>query len=154
MLPLPSWVRTISVILFVVSFIGGMTLVSWYEAAQVRGDTVLETLVAIIVKGESVAVVSAAIGGAFEGGAFIVVIAYEMVKRGFDRGRAQGVEEGVVKGRAQGLVKGRAQGLAKGLAYAEKVAAHYERKQEALERGEEFNEPLPMFEDDEVEEQD
>ena len=142
MLPLPSWVRTISVILFVVSFIGGMTLVSWYEAAQVRGDTVLATLVAIIVKGESVAVVSAAIGGAFEGGAFIVVIAYEMVKRGFDRGHAQGV------------VKGRAQGLAKGLAYAEKVAAHYERKQEALERGEEFNEPPPMFEDDEEEEQD
>ena len=71
-----------------------------------------------------------------------MVIAYEMVKRGFDRGHAQGV------------VKGRAQGLAKGLAYAEKVAAHYERKQEALERGEEFNEPLPMLEDDEVEEQD
>ena len=71
-----------------------------------------------------------------------MVIAYEMVKRGFDRGRAQGVKEGVVKGRAQGL------------AYAEKIAAYYERKQEALERGEEFNEPLPMFEDDEVEEQD
>ena len=134
MLPLPSWVRTISVILFVVSFIGGMALVSWYEAAQVRGDTVLATLVAIIVKGESVSVVSAAIGGAFEGGAFIVVIAYEMVKRGFDRGHAQG--------------------LAKGLAYARKVAAYYERKQEAHERGEEFNEPLPMFEDDEEEEQD
>ena len=75
-----------------------------------------------------------------------MVIAYEMVKRGFDRGHAQGVKEGVVKGRAQGL--------AKGLAYAEKVAAHYERKQEALERGEEFNEPLPMFENDEEEERD
>ena len=146
MLPLPSWVRTLSVALFVVSFIGGMALVSWYEVVQVRGDTWLATVVAVIVKGESVSVVSAAIAGAFEGGAYIMVIAYEMVKRGFDRGHAQGVEEGVVKGRAQGL--------AKGLAYAEKVAAHYERKQEALERGEEFNEPLPMFEDDEVEEQD
>ena len=145
MLPLPSWVRTISVALFVVSFIGGIALVSWYEAVQVRGDTLLATVVAIIVKGEAVSVVSAAIAGAFEGGAFIVVIAYEMVKKGFDRGHAQGVEEGVVKGRAQGL--------AKGLAYAQKVAAYYERKQEAHERGEEFNEPLPMFEDDEEDEQ-
>ena len=147
MLPLPSWVRTISVILFVVSFIGGMTLVSWYEAAQVRGDTVLETLVAIIVKGESVAVVAAAIGGAFEGGAFIVVIAYEMVKRGFDRGHAQGVSEGRVQGVAEGRAKERAEARKQNIAY-------YERMKEAHKRGEEFNEPPPMFEDDEEEEQD
>ena len=151
MLPLPSWVRTISVILFVVSFIGGMTLVSWYEAAQVRGDTVLATLVAIIVKGESVAVVAAAIGGAFEGGAFIVVIAYEMVKRGFDRGHAQGVEEGVVKGRAQGVAEGRAKERAEA---RKQNIAYYERMKEAHKRGEEFNEPPPMFDDEEEEEQD
>ena len=146
MLPLPNWVRVISVALFVVSFVGGMALVSWYEIGEVRNDTVLATLVAIIVKGESASIVSAAIAGAFEGGAYIVVIAYEMVKRGFDRGRAEGVKEGIVKGRAQGR--------AQGLAYAKKVADYYERKQEAQERGEEFNEPPPVFGSEEEQEQD
>lgn len=122
MLPLPRWVRIISVVLFVVSFVGGMALVSWYESAEVRNDTLLATLVAIIGRGESVSVVSAAITGTFEGGAFIVVIAYEMVKRGFDRGQAK--------------------------AYADadrQNADYYKRMQEAKERGEEFNEPPPRF---------
>ena len=55
-----------------------------------------------------------------------MVIAYEMVKRGFDRGRAE--------------------------AYADanrQIAAYYKHMQEARERGEEFNEPPPMFGDDE-----
>ena len=135
MLPLPSWVRTLSVALFVVSFIGGMALVSWYEVVQVRGDTLLATVVAIIVKGESVAVVAAAIGGAFEGGAFIVVIAYEMVKRGFDRGVARGraLERADIK---------------------RKLADYEKRRQEAHARGEEFNEPLPVFDDDDEQGQD
>ena len=135
MLPLPSWVRTLSVALFVVSFIGGMALVSWYEVVRVRGDTVLATLVAIIVKGESVSVVSAAIAGAFEGGAFIVVIAYEMVKRGFDRGVARGraLERADIK---------------------RKLADYEKRRQEAHARGEEFNEPLPVFDDDDEQGQD
>ena len=128
MLPLPRWVRIISVILFVASFIGGMALVSWYETAQVHGDTLLATLVAIIDRGESASIVSAAIAGAFEGGAFIVVIAYEMVKRGFDRGRAGAFAEA----RRQNI-------------------AYHKRMQEARERGEEFNEPPPMFDDDEQE---
>ena len=138
MLPLPRWVRIISVALFVVSFIGGMALVSWYEVGEVRNDTFLATLVAIIGRGESVSIVSAAITGAFEGGAFIVVIAYEMVKRGFDRGRAQGEAEGRAKERAEA----RRQNI-----------AYYKRMQEARERGEEFNEPPPMFEDTEEQEQ-
>ena len=130
MLPLPNWVRVISVLLFVVSFVGGMALVSWHEIGEVRNDTLLATLVAIIVKGESASIVSAAIAGAFEGGAYIVVIAYEMVKRGFDRGRAR--------------------------AYAEarrQNAAYYKRMQEARERGEDFNEPPPMFGDEAQEEE-
>ena len=131
MLPLPSWVRIVSVAVFVISFIAGMGFVSWYEIGQVRDDTALATFIAIVLKGEAVSVVSAAIAGAFEGGAFIVVIAYEMVKRGFDRGRAR--------------------------AYADarkQNAAYYKRMQEARERGEEFNEPPPMFEDDEEQKQD
>ena len=126
MLPLPRWVRTISVAVFVVSFIAGMGLVSWYEIGEVRNDTLLATLIAIVVKGESVSVVSAAIAGTFEGGAYIVVIAYEMVKRGFDRGRAGAFAEA----RRQN-------------------AEYYRRMQVARERGEDFNEPPPTFDDEE-----
>ncbi len=135
MLPLPRWVRIISVAVFVVSFIAGMGLVSWHEIVEIRNSTALATVVAIIVKGEAVSVVSAAIAGAFEGGAFIVVIAYEMVKRGFDRGHAQGRTE----------------------AYADanrKNAEYYRRMKEAHERGEVFDEPPPKFGGEDVQEQD
>ena len=115
----------------------GMGFVSWYEICQVRDDTALATFIAIVLKGEAVSVVSAAIAGTFEGGAYIVVIAYEMVKRGFDRGRAQGEAEGRAKERAEA----RRQNI-----------AYYKRMQEARERGEEFNEPPPMFENDEEQE--
>ncbi len=68
-----------------------------------------------------------------------MVIAYEMVKRGFDRGRAQGV----VEGRALERAEARRQN-----------AEYYKRMKEAHERGEEFTEPPPMFGDDEEQEQD
>ena len=123
---MPNWVRIISVAVFVASFVSGMGLVSWHEIGEVRNDTLLTTLIAIIVKGEAVSVVSAAIAGAFEGGAYIVVIAYEMVKRSFDRGRARAFAEA----RRQN-------------------AAYYKRMQEAHEHGEEFNEPPPTFDEEE-----
>ena len=129
MLPLPRWVRIISVTVFVVSFIAGMGLVSWHEIVEIRNSTALATVVAIIVKGEAVSVVSAAIAGAFEGGAFIVVIAYEMVKRGFDKGRAQAFAE-----------------------VNKELAAYHKRMQEARAKGEDFTEPLPKFGDDEEDE--
>ena len=128
---LPNWVRTISVATFVASFVAGMMLVSWHEIVVIRNDTLLTTLIAVIIKGEAVSVVSAAIAGAFEGGTYIVVIAYEMVKRGFDRGRARAFAE-----------------------VNRELAAYYKRMQEARERGEEFNEPPPMFGDDKEQDQD
>jgi len=127
---LPNWVRAISVATYFASFVAGMMLVSWHEFNVIRNDTLLTTLIAVIIKGEAVSVVSAAIAGAFEGGTYIVVIAYEMAKRGFDRGHAQGVEEGSEK------------------AYADadrQNAAYYKRMQEAHARGEDFNEPPPRF---------
>ena len=60
-----------------------------------------------------------------------MVIAYEMVKRSFDRGRAAGRADA----RRQN-------------------AAYYKRMQKAKERGEEFNEPPPNFDDAEKQEQD
>ncbi len=57
---------------------------------------------------------------------------------------AQGVEvgraEGVAVGRAEGVEMGRAEGVAEGSAA---MKAYYERKIEALERGEPFDEPPP-----------
>ena len=66
-----------------------------------------------------------------------MVIAYEMVKRGFDRGRAQGHAEGVVEGRALERAEVRKQNI-----------AYFKRMREAHERGEEFNEPPPLFDDE------
>ena len=155
---LPAWVRVISVAAFVVSFIGGMALVAWYEIAAATVGATLATTVAIISRGEAVSVVSAGIAGAFEGGAYIVVIAYEMVKRGFDRGydrgHADGREEGKKEGRVEGKEEGREEGVELGvkrgqdLAYADADAqnlAYYQRMREALERGEDFDEPPPTF---------
>ncbi len=143
---LPAWVRVISVAAFVVSFIGGMTLVAWYEIAAATAGTTLATTIAIISRGEAVSVVSAGIAGAFEGGAYIMVIAYEMVKRGFDRGYDRGKEVGREEGREEGVELGVKKG--QDLAYADADAqnlAYYKRMREALERGEDFNEPPPTF---------
>ena len=68
-----------------------------------------------------------------------MVIAYEMVKRGFDRGRAEG--------RAEGRVEGRVEGRTEALSEANRQnAEYYKRMQDAHARGEEFNEPPPRFE--------
>ena len=64
-----------------------------------------------------------------------MVIAYEMVRRGFDRGRAQGIAEGRAEARRQN-------------------AEYYKRMQEARERGEDFNEPPPMLSVPKEDEQD
>ena len=67
-----------------------------------------------------------------------MVIAYEMVKRGFDRG----YDRGHADGREEGVKRGQ------DLAYADADAqnlAYYQRMREALERGEDFDEPPPTF---------
>ena len=67
-----------------------------------------------------------------------MVIAYEMVKRGFDRGYDRGHADGRDEGREEG----------QDLAYADADAqnlAYYQRMREALERGEDFDEPPPTF---------
>ena len=59
-----------------------------------------------------------------------------------EKGYKQGYAEGYAKGYAKGLAKGRAK------AYADankQMAAYYKRMREALEAGEDFNEPPPTF---------
>lgn len=133
-----NWVRIISVAVFSVLFVLGMALVTWYEIGEVTHDTPLATIIFIIIKGQAVAVVSAGFAGVIEGGAYIVVIAHNIVQRGIEKGRAEGRAEGRVEGRTEGRDE----------AYedaARQNQAYYKRMREALDAGEDFNEPPPMF---------
>ena len=165
---IPNWVRISSIMVFALSFVIGMALVSWYEIGEVKHDSALATTIAIIVKGQAVSVLSTALGGVIEGSAYIVVIATYIVQKnreeGHAEGRAEGLAEGLKQGRTEGLTEGLEQGIEKGRtegiergrtegiaeAYADanaKNAAYFRRMKEALERGEDFDEPPPTFGD-------
>ena len=130
MKPFNSWVRILSVVVFSVSFALGMALVTWYEITEVTHDTPLATIIAIIVKGQAVSVVSAGLAAVVEGGVYIVVIASYMVQRGVEKGR----EEGRTAGRDEAYEDA-----------ARQNEAYYKRMLEAREKGEDFDEPPPMF---------
>ena len=91
---IPNWVRISSIVVFALSFVIGMALVSWYEIGQVQNDTALATTIAIIVKGQAVSVLSTALGGVVEGSAYIVVIATYIVQKNREEGHAEGLAEG------------------------------------------------------------
>ncbi len=126
MTPFNSWVRILSVAVFSVSFVLGMALVTWYEIVEVTHDTPLATIIAIIVKGQAVSVVSAGLSAVVEGGHYIVVIAYHMVQRGVEKGREEGRVEAYEDANKQN-------------------EDYYKRMQAALEAGEKFDEPPPRF---------
>ena len=153
---IPSWVRISSIVVFALSFVIGMALVSWYEIGEVQHDTALATTIAIIVKGQAVSVLSTALGGVIEGSAYIVVIATYIVQKNREEGHAEGLAEGLKQGRTEGLTegieRGRTEGRTEGIteAYADanaKNAAYFRRMKDALERGEGFDEPPPTFGD-------
>ena len=173
---IPNWVRISSIMVFALSFVIGMALVSWYEIGEVQDDSALATTIAIIVKGQAVSVLSTALGGVIEGSAYIVVIATYIVQKNREEGHAEGLAEGLKQGRTEGLTEGLEQGIKQGHteglehglelgrsegiergrtqgiaeAYADanaKNAAYFRRMKEALERGEDFDEPPPTFGD-------
>ena len=169
---IPSWVRISSIMVFALSFVIGMALVSWYEIGEVQHDSALATTIAIIVKGQAVSVLFTALGGVIEGSAYIVVIATYIVQKNREEGHAEGLAEGLKQGRTEGLEQGIKQGHTEGLehglelgrtegiergrtegiaeAYADanaKNSAYFRRMKEALERGEDFDEPPPTFGD-------
>ena len=125
-----NWGRIISVAVFSVSFVLGMALVAWYQIGEVTHDTPLATIIAIIIVGQAVVVVSVGLAAVVEGVYYIMVIAYHMVQRG--------VERGVERGRAEGRDE----------AYEDadqQIVAYYRRMREALDAGEDFDEPPPRF---------
>ncbi len=137
---IPSWVRISSIMVFALSFVIGMALVSWYEIGEVQDDSALATTIAIIVKGQAVSVLSTALGGVIEGSAYIVVIATYIVQKNREEGHAEGLAEGLKQGRTEGIAEAYADANAKN-------AAYFRRMKEALERGEDFDEPPPTFGD-------
>lgn len=154
MTPILNWGRIISVSVFSVSFILGMALAALYQIGEVTHDTPLATTIAIIVTGQSVAVVSTGLAAVVEGGYYIMVIAHQMVQRGVERGRAAGREEGRAEGRAEGREEGISEGIVLGEdkgrneAYedaAKQNEAYYKRMREALDAGEDFDELPPTF---------
>ena len=153
-----NWVRILSVAVFSVSFVLGMALVTWYEITEVTDDTALATVIAIIVKGQAVSVVSAGLAAVIEGGAYIVVIANHLMQKERERGIAEGIAIGHSKGHAEGRTEGHAEGRTEGRdegrtegrdeAFedaARQNEAYYKRMLEAREKGEDFDEPPPMF---------
>ena len=74
---------------------------------------------------------------------------YAIAARGYDAPiDAAPAEQGAPRGLADGLKQGRTQGIAEAYADANaKNAAYFRRMKEALERGEDFDEPPPTFGD-------
>ena len=129
-----NWGRIISVAVFSVSFVLGMALVAWHEIAEVTHDTPLATIIAIIIVGQAVVVVSAGLAAVVEGVYYIMVIAYHMVQRGVERGMERGRVEGRTEGRDEAYEDA-----------AKQNEAYYKRMMEAREKGEDFDEPPPTF---------
>ena len=125
-----NWGRIISVAVFSVSFVLGMALVAWHEIGEVTHDTPLATIIAIIIVGQAVVVVSVGLAAVVEGVYYIMVIAYHMVQRGVERG----VERGRNEGRDEAYEDA-----------ARQNEAYYKRMLEAREKGEDFDEPPPTF---------
>jgi len=99
----------------------------------------------------SLAVITAADTG---GGALVVTYRYlnnkfvEPLRRQLrQEGLEQGIEQGREEGREEGIQVGREEGVATGAQQAnERSMAWYARQQEALARGEPFDEPPPFIE--------
>ena len=157
-----NWGRIISVAVFSVSFVLGMALVAWHEIGEVTHDTPLATIIAIIVVGQAVVVVSTGLAAVVEGVYYIMVIAYHMVQRGIERGKEEGRAEGRAEGRVEGRTEGREEGISEGIVIGEdkgrtegrteayedadqQIVAYYKRMREALDAGEDFDEPPPRF---------
>ena len=107
-----------------------MALVTWYEIVEVTHDTPMATIIAIILAGQAVSVVSAGLAAVVEGGYYIMVIGQHLMQK--ER------EKGVAEGRAMGIDEAYADA-------ARQNEAYYKRMRAALEAGEDFDEPPPMF---------
>ena len=71
------------------------------------------------------------------------------IEQGREEGREEGIEEGIERGREEGIVQGRQEGIAQGREQVQEFKMRtmewYIRQQQALAKGEPFDEPPPFI---------
>ena len=126
----PNRTRIISLSAYSAMFALGMALTTWHELSMAQGRAPLEIVVAIIINAQAVAVAAAGFAALVETGGYVVLLAAHIIQ----------------KEQEKALTKGRGEGRDE--AYkdaAEQNAAYYQRMRAALDAGEPFDEPPPMF---------
>ena len=118
--------RIISLSAYSALFALGMALTTWHELSLAQGRAPLEIIVAIIINAQAVAVASAGFAAIVETGGYIVLLAAYIIQKERDEGRKAGLDEAYKDA-------------------AEQNAAYYRRMRAALDAGEPFDEPPPMF---------
>ena len=118
--------RIISLSAYSALFALGMALTTWHELSLAQERAPLEIIVAIIINAQAVAVASAGFAAIVETGGYIVLLAAYIIQKERDEGRKAGLDEAYKDA-------------------AEQNAAYYRRMRAALDAGEPFDEPPPMF---------
>ena len=118
--------RIISLSAYSALFALGMALTTWHELSLAQGRAPLEIIVAIIINAQAVSVASAGFAAIVETGGYIVLLAAYIIQKERDEGRKAGLDEAYKDA-------------------AEQNAAYYRRMRAALDAGEPFDEPPPMF---------
>ena len=108
----------------------GMALTAGYELALAQGRTPLEIVVAIIFNAHAVVVASAGFAAIVETGGYMVLLAAHIIQKERDAAREKALVEGQDKAYEDA---------------AKQNEAYYRRMRAALEAGEPFDEPPPMF---------
>ena len=116
--------RIISLSAYSALFALGMALTTWHELSLAQERAPLEIIVAIIINAQAVA--SAGFAAIVETGGYIVLLAAYIIQKERDEGRKAGLDEAYKDA-------------------AEQNAAYYRRMRAALDAGEPFDEPPPMF---------
>ena len=130
----PNRTRIISLSAYSAMFALGMALTTWHELSVAQGRAPLEIVVAIIINAQAVAVAAAGFAALVETGGYVVLLAAHIIQKEQEKALAKGVKQGRGEGRDEAYKDAE-----------EQNAAYYQRMRAALDAGEPFDEPPPMF---------
>ena len=131
-----GWVA-VFYILFSVQVAAIVAIVCWREIFHITEDTPIDTILAIGTGSAPNIFTAAAINIAIIFQAEVISMLAERYKRHrYEVGKAEGIKEGI------------REGSKKAKRYASKIRAWNERRIEAAERGESFDEPMPEYHDE------
>ena len=116
----------------------GMAVTTWHELSMAQAHAPLEIIVAVIFNAQAVAVAAAGFAAIVETGGYIVLLAAHIIQKERDAAREKALGEGI----EMGIGKGRYEAYEDA---AKQNEAYYRRMCAALEAGEPFDEPPPMF---------